>query len=102
MIPPMDSIPDPPERVDLDTEMLDVEADTPEEAGACVDDGDSQNHDRHPAAGFVMHGPGSGPPLPGNAQDDGSEGDGSRSASAEGAMAVIPDAERIISGKRKR
>ncbi|KAI9462566.1 SMAD/FHA domain-containing protein [Boletus coccyginus] len=105
VIPPMDSIPDPPERVDLDTEMLDVEADTPEEAGPCVDDDDSPNHDRHPAAGFVMHGPGFGPPLPGNAsglQDDGSEGDGSRSASAEGAMAVIPDAERIISGKRKR
>jgi len=104
VIPPMDPIPDPPERVDLDTEMLDVEADTAEDAG-CVDDDESQNHDRHPATGFVMRGPGFGLPLPGNAsglQDDGSEGDGSRSASAEGVMSVIPLAERIISGKRKR
>lgn len=81
---------------DFDAEMLDANAD--EEDG---DDGESQNHDRHAPTGFVTRGPGFGLPLAGS-QEDGSEGDGSPSASAEGVMGVIPEAEPIISGKRKR
>ncbi|KAG6370484.1 SMAD/FHA domain-containing protein [Boletus reticuloceps] len=100
-IPPMVDL---SEHVDLDTEMLDVDAD---DRDIYPRDGESQNHDR-PGTGFVTRGPGFGLPLPGNSSgphDDGSEGDGSRSASAEGGVIVagfIPDAEPVISGKRKR
>ncbi|KAG8221394.1 SMAD/FHA domain-containing protein [Butyriboletus roseoflavus] len=103
-IPPMNPV------VDLDTEMLDGEAEEVErERGLYVGDGEGENHDRHPPTGFVIRGPGFGLPLHGNssgAQDDGSEGDGSQSASAEGGMmgheGVSPETEPIISGKRKR
>jgi hypothetical protein len=87
----------------IDAEMLDADADEED-----VDDGDSLSHDRLAPAGFVTRGPGFGLPLSDNAlasQEDGSEGDGSRSASAEGVMSVlgiIPETEPIISGKRKR
>ena len=82
--------------------MLDIEADDD------ADDGESQDHDR---PGFVSRIPGLSIALAGNssvARDDGSEGDGSRSASAEGVMVahihegLSLNAEPVISGKRKR
>lgn len=96
----------PPSHLDPDAEMLDGEA---EEADG-GDDEESQNHDRQAATGFVSRGPGFGLPLalPGNSsgpRDDGSEGDGSRSASAEGVMVGhegVLQVEPVISGKRKR
>ena len=71
-------------------------------------EGESQDHDR---PGFVSRIPGLSIALAGNssvARDDGSEGDGSRSASAEGVMVahihegLSLNAEPVISGKRKR
>ncbi|KAG9309715.1 SMAD/FHA domain-containing protein [Chiua virens] len=102
VIPPVDPVADLSDHVDFDAEMLDGEA----------EDGDNGdlNYDRQAPAGFVSRGAGFGLPLPGNSftREDGSEGDGSGSASAEGGMvghgaiAASPDAEPIISGKRKR
>lgn len=96
----MDPVVDLSERVDLDADMLDL--------GAEEREGGNHGENRPTVTGFVTRGSGFGLPLPGNssgAQDDSSEGDGSRSASAEGVIlvaGVLPGREPVISGKRKR
>lgn len=105
MIPPMDPLMDLSEHIDFDAVMLDADAE-----GGDADDADSENLDRLIASGYIRRANGFGLHFIGNssgAQDVGSEGYRSPSASAEGGGlvvhgSIISGAEPVISGKRKR